>query len=192
MKLSVAAIAVMCGAASCAVDSTETDAIAQSTGPLADDSFIGPCFMVGCDDGNDCTDDTCTLTGCRHDDASGQCFFAGGDGQCYHGQCCKGFLYGNAPDALECQICVDDDSGTYDSGYDGCVHIPLDTCREAPRFCATADDCYFNGCTASLCVSGHCKHTPRSQETLCFGVYPEALSYIGYCNGDCFCRPYYE
>ena len=101
---------------------------------------------LGCDDGLDCTADTCVAAaGCMHEPLTGP--------DCDDGDVCT---LGDACDGGECLpseeiSCDDGDSCTADAcnPFTGCVHLPTDLA------CEDGDPC-----TVDACTDGECAHTP--------------------------------
>ncbi|NOY91745.1 MAG: hypothetical protein GXP55_11165 [Deltaproteobacteria bacterium] len=98
----------------------------------------GDCIDLGCDDGNECTDDLCTSRGCEH---------APNASPCDDGVFCNGF-----------DVCAD---GACQPGADDPCPPPT-TCDEASRVCLgcrSDSDCGdANPCTNDLCVDGSCMY----------------------------------
>jgi len=142
----------------------------------ADACVAGECKgkNIDCDDGNDCTHDSCNAsTGCVHKPAAGAC---DDKNPCTVGEACnKGSCSGGV--AKKCDDknpCTADSCSPVVSG--GCQHQPA----KAP--CSDGDPCT----TPDACVNGVCK--PGTNTCACIKNADCAASEDGnVCNGTLYC-----
>ncbi len=102
-------------------------------------SFGVPC--VDCDDGNDCTDDSCSGGSCSYSNVTLGSSCPGG--KCVEGNCCTGCLQGAS--------CVSPTT--------------VAQCGAAGSACTSCVD--GNPCTSDLCNAGSCSNPPRPNGTAC-------------------------
>lgn len=157
-----------------------------------------------CDDGKECTKDTCTATGCTHVPYADMTPCQGGAGACCSGECvadgCGGCGDGVVEPGEEC-----DDGNTVNC--DGCSArctvepscddgdpCTTDTCDPGTGTCthttnnAQCDD--GNPCTWDLCTATGCMHADVADYTACNGGSGVCLS--GTCasvDGDGIVEP---
>lgn len=105
-------------------------------GDICADGVCGVCAEdADCDDGNECTEDTCTDSSCVHEPRDGATCTATLPGVCVGDQCCTG--------------CIDA-TGACQAG------TSVSSCGVLGRLCMNCDD--GDSCTIDICMGDECGH----------------------------------
>jgi hypothetical protein len=129
--------------------------------PLCEDGDC-PCGSI-CDDGNPCTDDSCS---------NGECISTPNPANCDDGDACTTDYCDPATGCTHGPVsCDDGDPCTTDACVDG-------QCTSTPKDCNDNDRC-----TDDACVDGKCTHTLRNYCKACVGDNDCSIGQC--CNGLC-------
>jgi len=137
------------------------------------------CAEKDCDDGDECTVDSCSMGECVHDPVANcppdPCLDKDCDDgdactvdSCSVGECVHDPVANCPPDPCLDKDCEDGDECTVDSCSMGeCVHDPLANCPLDPCVEMNCDD--GDPCTADLCQDGVCVHPSLATPEVCDG-----------------------
>ncbi len=174
-----------------------------------DTCWDGTCFggvPPDCDDGNVCTDDSCSPgSGCVSTNNAAPC----DDGDaCSTGDTCSGgaCVGGTPPDCDDGNVCTDDSCDTISGCVsthntapcdDGDVCTTSDECsagycvgNRTPGCCNTDADCEdYNECTDESCNTNACTRTNVASDTPCGSAADNACTGPDTCDGTGACLP---